>query len=54
MKLTPVSCMYCGELVIARQITASIVVLPVHPDRVTPTVECSKSNDREKLRTHRR
>lgn len=41
MEATPVICPACGELIIAwPEHDGHSMVLPIHPDRVTPFVDC--------------
>lgn len=40
MEKTPVICPECGEFVLAWRTGQHTLVVPLHPDRVTPWAEC--------------
>lgn len=41
MEAAPIICPACGELIIVRSTPdGRAMVIPVHPDRVTPTATC--------------
>lgn len=43
MDATPIICPACGELVIAWPDGDSLLVIPIHLDRITPAVDCLAS-----------
>lgn len=40
MNQTPIICPHCGELVLAWVTYPSLLIVPEHPDRITPIEDC--------------
>jgi hypothetical protein len=40
MEQTPLQCPECGEIVLAWRTDARTLVVPLHPDRISPFVDC--------------